>query len=67
MGRFTGDTVTFALYLGLSMLAGMTVREYVRATVAARLGDPTPRLWGRLSLDPRALVRARSAAGSCRG
>jgi Zn-dependent protease len=53
MGRFTGDTLTFALYLGLSMLAGMTVREYVRATVATRLGDPTPRLWGRLSLDPR--------------
>ncbi|MGZ4133493.1 MAG: site-2 protease family protein, partial [Actinomycetota bacterium] len=53
MGKFTGESLVRALYLGLSMLAGMTVREYVRATVAARLGDPTPRLWGRLSLDPR--------------
>jgi Zn-dependent protease len=53
MGRFTGQSLTFALYLGLSMLAGMTAREYVRAWTAARLGDPTPRLWGRLSLDPR--------------
>ncbi|MGE5225364.1 MAG: site-2 protease family protein [Planctomycetaceae bacterium] len=53
MGRFTGQSLTFALYLGLSMFAGMTVREYVRAAVAARRGDPTPRLWGRLTLDPR--------------
>jgi Zn-dependent protease len=53
MGRFTGQSLTFALFLALSMLAGMAVREYVRALAAARFGDPTPRLWGRLSLDPR--------------
>jgi len=32
----------------------MTAREYARAWMAARLGDPTPRLWGRLTLNPRA-------------
>jgi Zn-dependent protease len=32
----------------------MTAREFARAWTAARLGDPTPRLWGRLTLDPRA-------------
>jgi Zn-dependent protease len=31
----------------------MIVREYVRALVATRLGDPTPRLWGRLTWNPR--------------
>jgi Zn-dependent protease len=31
----------------------MTAREYARAFVTARLGDPTPRLWGRLSVNPK--------------
>src|SRR3954467_8801163 len=31
----------------------MIVREYARAFVATRLGDPTPRLWGRLTWNPR--------------
>ena len=35
------------------MLVGMIAREYVRAFVATRLGDPTPRLWGRLTWNPR--------------
>jgi Zn-dependent protease len=46
-------SVRFALYLGVALLVGMTVREYARAMVATRLGDPTPRLWGRLSWNPR--------------
>ena len=32
----------------------MAVREFARAWTAATLGDPTPRLWGRLRLSPRA-------------
>lgn len=32
----------------------MDVREFARATAASKLGDPTPRLWGRLTLNPRA-------------
>ena len=43
-----------AAYLAVSLLVGMDVREYARATAASRLGDPTPRLWGRLTLNPRA-------------
>ena len=42
------------VYLAVSLLIGMSVREYARAFVAARLGDPTPRLWGRLTLKPKA-------------
>ena len=37
----------------LSLLIGMIVREYVRALVTAKLGDPTPRLWGRLTWNPK--------------
>jgi Zn-dependent protease len=44
----------FAVYLGVSMFIGMTAREFVRAFVTAKLGDPTPRLWGRISLNPKA-------------
>jgi Zn-dependent protease len=44
----------FALYLAASLLVAMDAREYVRALTASRLGDPTPRLWGRLSLNPKA-------------
>lgn len=31
----------------------MIAREYARSFAAVRLGDPTPRLWGRLSWNPR--------------
>lgn len=43
----------FALYLAASLLIGMSAREYARAFVAARLHDPTPRLWGRLTFSPK--------------
>lgn len=43
----------FALYLAGSLLVGMSVREYARAFTAARLHDPTPRLWGRLTFNPK--------------
>jgi Zn-dependent protease len=42
-----------AIYMAASLLVGMVVREYVRASVASSLGDPTPRLWGRRSLNPK--------------
>lgn len=44
----------FALYLLVSLVIGMDAREYARALTASRLHDPTPRLWGRLTLNPRA-------------
>jgi Zn-dependent protease len=43
----------FALYLAVSLLIGMSGREFARAWMASRLLDPTPRLWGRLTLSPR--------------
>ena len=46
-------SIRYAAYIGVSLLIGMIVREYVRALVTARLGDPTPRLWGRLTWKPR--------------
>jgi Zn-dependent protease len=54
MGNFTALGVRFAVYLLLGIAAGMIVREYARAFVASKLGDPTPRLWGRLTLRPSA-------------
>ncbi len=53
MGRFSGDSLRLTLYLGLSLFVALDVREYVRAFMAARLHDPTPRLWGRLSFNPK--------------
>jgi len=43
----------FAVFVALGLFVGMTVREFARARMAALLGDPTPRLWGRLSLNPK--------------
>lgn len=44
----------FAVYLALSLAVGLDAREFVRATAASRAGDPTPRLWGRRSWNPKA-------------
>lgn len=45
--------VRFALYLLVSLMIGMGAREYARALTASRLHDPTPRLWGRLTFNPK--------------
>ena len=45
--------VRYALYLLIGLLVGMIVREFARSFMATNLGDPTPRLWGRLSLNPK--------------
>jgi len=49
----TSLNLRFALYLALGLLIGMMAREFARASVAFRLGDPTPKLWGRLSWNPK--------------
>ena len=51
--NFTGLSLRYAGYLAVSLLIGMIAREYARSLMASRLGDPTPRLWGRLSLNPK--------------
>jgi Zn-dependent protease len=51
--NITSGSLRYAGYLAVSLLIGMIVREYARSRAASRLGDPTPRLWGRLSLNPK--------------
>ncbi len=41
-------------FLAVALLAAVTVHEYAHAYVADRLGDPTPRSYGRLTLNPLA-------------
>ena len=43
----------FAVFIGMGLFIGLAVRELARARIAVWLGDPTPRLWGRLSFDPK--------------
>ena len=52
MGNFSLLGLRLALAMLASLFVGMTVREYARARVTAALGDPTPRLWGRITLRP---------------
>ncbi len=53
MGNFTAFGLRLAAYMLVSLFIGMSLREYVRARAAAALGDPTPRLWGRITLRPK--------------
>jgi Zn-dependent protease len=52
LGNFTALGFRLAVYMLASLLVGMCLREYVRSRAATSLGDPTPRLWGRLSWKP---------------
>ena len=47
------DDLKQGIYLFVALLAALYVREYVRALVADRLGDPSARQFGWLRLDPR--------------
>jgi len=53
-GGFSAESLRITAYLAVGLLIGMIAREFARAYVAAKLGDPTPRLWGRLTWNPRA-------------
>lgn len=54
VGNFTAVGVRQAVYMLISLAIGMALREFARSWTASRLHDPTPRLWGRLTLNPRA-------------
>ncbi|HUF58209.1 MAG TPA: site-2 protease family protein [Actinomycetota bacterium] len=54
MGNFTMLGLRLAAYMVVSLFGGLAIREYARARVATTLGDPTPRLWGRVTLRPKA-------------
>jgi len=53
VGNFTGLGFRLAIEMLASLLAGMCVREYIRSRAIVSVGDPTPRLWGRVSWDPK--------------
>jgi Zn-dependent protease len=53
VGNFTALGVRLAAYMVASLFVGLAAREFARARAAASLGDPTPRLWGRVSLRPK--------------
>jgi len=54
LGNFTILGLQLAVYMAASLFVGLALREYTRARVAATLGDPTPRLWGRVTMRPKA-------------
>ncbi len=45
---------TALVYIAVGLLIGATIHEFAHAYVADRLGDPTPRHQGRLTLNPLA-------------
>lgn len=53
-GNFTSEGLIAAIEMLAAVVIGMSLREWARAWTAARLHDPTPRLWGRVTFDPRA-------------
>jgi Zn-dependent protease len=46
----------FAIYLAIALVPSLVLHEYGHAVAADLLGDPTPRRWGRLTLNPRPLI-----------
>jgi Zn-dependent protease len=50
-----GD-VKFALYLAVALVPSLVLHEYAHAFAADAFGDPTPRRWGRLTLNPKPLI-----------
>lgn len=50
------DNLRFATYLGIALVPALVLHEYAHAFVAVRLGDPTPKRWGRLTLNPKPLI-----------
>jgi Zn-dependent protease len=46
----------FAIYLAIALVPSLILHELGHAVAADRLGDPTPRRWGRLTLNPRPLI-----------
>ena len=49
---FSDPLAFFVLFFGL--IVSLTIHEFAHAWVADKLGDPTPRYQGRVTLDPRA-------------
>jgi Zn-dependent protease len=52
MSASVGEYVAYLLYALPGLIIGFVVHELAHALVAVRLGDPTPRRMGRLTLSP---------------
>lgn len=50
------DDVRMAVYMAVGLVVGLVARENAKARAADRLGDPSPRRWGRVSLNPKAMM-----------
>jgi Zn-dependent protease len=50
------ENLKFAIYLLVALVPSLVLHEYGHALAADRLGDPSPRRWGRLTLNPLALI-----------
>ena len=50
------ENLRFAAYLGVSLVPALVLHEYAHAFVAVRLGDPTPKRLGRLTLNLKPLI-----------
>lgn len=50
------DNLKFAAYLAIALVPAFVLHEYAHAVVAVRLGDLTPKRWGRLTLNPRSSI-----------
>lgn len=50
------EDIKFALYLLVALAQALILHEYAHALAADRFGDPSPRRWGRLTLNPKPLV-----------
>ena len=47
------DPLSFAV-IAVGLVISITIHEFAHAFIADKLGDPTPRYQGRVTLDPRA-------------
>jgi hypothetical protein len=47
------ESLKFAVFLAIDLVPSLFLHEYAHAFAADRLGDPSPRRWGRLGLNPR--------------
>lgn len=52
----SGASLIFAVELAVSIFVALVLHEFAHAFIADRLGDPSPRRWGRLGLDPRRML-----------
>ena len=50
------ENLRLALYFAVALVPALVLHEFAHAFVAERLGDPTPRRWGRMTLNPKALI-----------